>query len=155
MDVTILKTKLSVCLSVCLCVCVSGLLKENRFWLVECWTNRRVRMTSSQSLESLPPSRCRYWDTFTGNKHWWWHHTDLTVWHTLCHVNGITIVTHVIQFVSVCVSGELIPLHFSIWLSVVLFFYLERCSSSLKIFRISRKFNGYTLNWPALQICIY
>lgn len=25
-------------------------------------------MTSSQSLETPPPSRCRYWDTFTGKK---------------------------------------------------------------------------------------
>lgn len=48
--------------------CLSDWLKENRFWLVGCWTNRRVRMTSSQSLESRPPSRSHYWDTSTGKR---------------------------------------------------------------------------------------
>lgn len=55
-------------LSLNLSVCLSGLLKGSRFWLVGCWTNRRVRMTSSQSLETPPPSRSRYWDTFTGKR---------------------------------------------------------------------------------------
>ena len=47
-------------------VCLSGSLKVSRFWSVACWTNRRVKMTSSQNLETPPPSRYRCWDIFTG-----------------------------------------------------------------------------------------